>query len=157
MPRRSSAGLLLLTLSPPRRMSPEVMSISRLTIRIAVVLPQPDGPTSTQISPAGTSRLRSSTAGAGAPGYSLVTARNSMLAADCVSPKAPVLLGRRRGAEAGHPTGAGPRCQQVPTGENVSPRPLRRWFDAAMPAERDHDILVLGATGFTGALTAEYL
>ncbi len=31
-------------------MSPLVMSIIRLTIRIAVVLPQPDGPTSTQIS-----------------------------------------------------------------------------------------------------------
>ena len=40
-----------LTLRPPSRMSPEVMSIIRLTIRIAVVLPQPDGPTSTQISP----------------------------------------------------------------------------------------------------------
>ena len=38
-------------------MSPLVMSIIRLTIRIAVVLPQPDGPTSTQISPAGTVRL----------------------------------------------------------------------------------------------------
>ena len=34
------------------------MSIIRLTIRIAVVLPQPDGPTSTQISPAGTVRER---------------------------------------------------------------------------------------------------
>ena len=32
------------------------MSIMRLTIRMAVVLPQPDGPTRTQISPAGTSR-----------------------------------------------------------------------------------------------------
>src|SRR3954451_22677856 len=107
MPRRSSAGLLLLTLSPPRRMSPEVMSISRLTIRIAVVLPQPDGPTSTQISPAGTSRLRSSTAGAGAPGDRFVTDRNSMLAADWVSPKASFLPGRRRGPDAAHPIGAG--------------------------------------------------
>ena len=35
-------------------MSPSVISIMRLTIRIAVVLPQPEGPTSTQISPAGT-------------------------------------------------------------------------------------------------------
>ena len=40
----------------------------RLTIRIAVVLPQPDGPTSTQISPAGTSSERWSTAGFSAPG-----------------------------------------------------------------------------------------
>jgi len=35
----------------------------RLTIRMAVVLPQPDGPTSTQISPAGTSSESLSTAG----------------------------------------------------------------------------------------------
>ena len=40
----------------------------RLTIRIAVVLPQPDGPTSTQISPAGTLRESLSTAGLSAPG-----------------------------------------------------------------------------------------
>ena len=49
-------------------MSPPVMSIMRLTIRIAVVLPQPDGPTSTQISPAGTSSERESTAGSVWPG-----------------------------------------------------------------------------------------
>ena len=44
-------------------MSPSVMSTSRLTIFIAVVLPLPDGPTSTQISPAGTSSDRSLMAG----------------------------------------------------------------------------------------------
>ena len=38
-------------------MSPEVISTVRLTIRIAVVLPQPEGPTRTQISPASTSRV----------------------------------------------------------------------------------------------------
>ena len=68
MLRRSSSGLRSLTLRPPSRMSPEVMSIMRLTIRIAVVLPQPDGPTSTQISPAGTSSDRPSTAGSLLPG-----------------------------------------------------------------------------------------
>jgi hypothetical protein len=45
-----------------------VMSVIRFTIRIAVVLPQPDGPTSTQISPAPTSSVRWSTAGRSAPG-----------------------------------------------------------------------------------------
>ena len=40
----------------------------RLTIRIAVVLPQPDGPTSTQISPAGTVSDSFSTAGSRWPG-----------------------------------------------------------------------------------------
>ncbi len=49
-------------------MSPELISTVRLTIRIAVVLPQPDGPTSTQISPAGTSSESSVTAGLEAPG-----------------------------------------------------------------------------------------
>ena len=44
------------------------MSIMRLTIRIAVVFPQPDGPTSTQISPAGTSSESESTAASSAPG-----------------------------------------------------------------------------------------
>ena len=44
------------------------MSIMRFTIRIAVVFPQPDGPTSTQISPAGTSSERESTAASSAPG-----------------------------------------------------------------------------------------
>ena len=48
--------------------SPEVIVISRLTICMAVVLPLPDGPISTQISPAGTSRLRFDTAGVRRPG-----------------------------------------------------------------------------------------
>jgi hypothetical protein len=48
-------------------MSPLVISIMRLTRRMAVVLPQPDGPTRTQISPAGTSKLRSWIAGSADP------------------------------------------------------------------------------------------
>jgi hypothetical protein len=55
-------------LLPPIRMSPDVMSIRRLTIFIAVVLPPPDGPTRTQISPAGIVNVRSSTAGSARPG-----------------------------------------------------------------------------------------
>src|SRR6476620_5145814 len=43
-------------------MRPEVGSTSRLIIRIVVVLPQPDGPTSTAICPAPTSSERSLTA-----------------------------------------------------------------------------------------------
>ena len=45
-----------------------MMSIMRLTIRIAVVLPQPEGPTSTQISPDGTVSDSASTAGSSWPG-----------------------------------------------------------------------------------------
>src|SRR5947209_2500609 len=43
-------------------MRPLVGSISRLIIFMVVVLPQPDGPTSTHSSPSGTSRVSSSTA-----------------------------------------------------------------------------------------------
>ena len=53
------------------RMSPLVSSIIRLTRRMAVVLPQPDGPTSTHTSPAGTVKERLSMAGVLAPGYAL--------------------------------------------------------------------------------------
>ena len=45
-----------------------MMSIMRLTIRMAVVLPHPDGPTSTQISPDGTVSDSRSTAGSSCPG-----------------------------------------------------------------------------------------
>ncbi len=55
------------------KISPEVGSISRLTIFMVVVLPQPDGPSSTQISPSGTSIDTWSTAGAEPPGKTLVT------------------------------------------------------------------------------------
>ena len=41
---------------------PEVGSTIRLIIRIDVVLPHPDGPTNTVREPAGTSKLRASTA-----------------------------------------------------------------------------------------------
>ena len=68
MPRRSSERSSERTLVPSIRMSPSVIEISRLTIFIAVVLPPPDGPTSTQISPAGIVSESSSTAGCGRPG-----------------------------------------------------------------------------------------
>src|SRR4051794_7589121 len=63
-------------------MSPSVMSMRRLTIRIAVVFPQPEGPTSTQMFPAGTSSVRWSTAASVVPGYRLVAPSNVMLTAE---------------------------------------------------------------------------
>ena len=48
-------------------MRPLVGSINRLIIFMVVVLPQPDGPTSTQISPALMVSDRSSTAGGASP------------------------------------------------------------------------------------------
>src|SRR5690606_15328374 len=61
------------TSRPSMRMRPLDGSISRLIIRIVVVLPHPEGPSRTTISPASTSRDRSATAGASTPGYCLVT------------------------------------------------------------------------------------
>src|SRR2546429_134979 len=56
-------------------MSPEVIGIMRVISRIAVVLPEPDGPTSTQTSPAGTVKDRSRIAGSRRPAYRLLTFR----------------------------------------------------------------------------------
>ena len=68
MRRRSSTAGRLATSCPPIVIRPLVGSMSRLTIFMLVVFPQPEGPTSTQISPAGTVRVRSVTAdGASGP------------------------------------------------------------------------------------------
>src|ERR1700712_1341717 len=85
MSRRSSTGERSRTDLSPTRMSPSEISIIRLTIRMAVVLPQPEGPTRTQISPAGTSSESLSTAMPSAPGYRLVTSRNSSEAASALA------------------------------------------------------------------------
>src|SRR3954453_5672248 len=53
MPRRSSTGSSCITLVSSIVMSPSDSVIRRLTSFIAVVLPPPDGPIRTQISPAG--------------------------------------------------------------------------------------------------------
>ena len=62
MLRRSSVTSRVAASTPSMRMRPLVGSMSRFTILRLVVLPQPDGPTSTQILPAGTVSDRSFTA-----------------------------------------------------------------------------------------------
>ena len=57
-----SFGVTLLTGLPAMRSVPDEMFSSPATIRSAVVLPHPDGPTSTMNSPSPTSRSRSLTA-----------------------------------------------------------------------------------------------
>src|SRR3954447_8851746 len=59
-------------------MSPELIEIIRLTIRMAVVLPPPEGPTRTQISPAGTVSESDLTAGSARRGERLVTASKTI-------------------------------------------------------------------------------
>ena len=51
-----------LTTRSPKLTVPEVISSRPATIRSAVVLPQPEGPTSTTNSPSATSRSRESSA-----------------------------------------------------------------------------------------------
>src|SRR5437870_2015955 len=77
-----------MTSAPPTRMVPEVGSISRLIIRIVVVLPQPEGPTSTVVSPSGTSRLRPATAGFFAFAKRLTTSRSAIMALSGAAPDA---------------------------------------------------------------------
>ena len=68
---RSFGGRSFTTRSPMRS-SPEVIVSSPATMRSAVDLPQPDGPTSTRNSPSAMSRSRSMTA-ATPLGYTFVT------------------------------------------------------------------------------------
>jgi hypothetical protein len=58
---RSLGGMSLTTRSP-MRISPSVMSSRPATIRNAVELPQPEGPTNTMKSPSGMSKVKAFTA-----------------------------------------------------------------------------------------------
>ena len=117
MPRRSSAGSRSRTERPSSRMSPLVSSIIRLTRRIAVVLPQPDGPTRTQMRPAGTSKERSWIAGSLAPGVALLDVVEDQRRGLRVG-RLPLVVGgvlgdqgeapARRAGEAGDPTRSDP-------------------------------------------------
>src|SRR5919109_4988875 len=57
-------------------MAPSSTSSSPASMRSAVVLPEPDGPTSTMNSPSPIFRSRASTAGASVPGYVRVACSN---------------------------------------------------------------------------------
>src|SRR5690242_8562252 len=71
--RRSSVGSRPIASRPATKIFPDVGSISRLMSRIIVVLPLPDGPSSTTISPLRIVIVTSSTAALACPGYRLVT------------------------------------------------------------------------------------
>ena len=62
MPMSRSRGETSLTTRSPSRTVPDVMVSRPATMRSAVVLPQPDGPTSATNSPSSTSRLSPLTA-----------------------------------------------------------------------------------------------
>jgi hypothetical protein len=68
IPRRSLVPLISVLGSPLMRISPSDGSIRRFTMRMLVVLPHPEGPTRTQISPSSTSKERSLTTGREEPG-----------------------------------------------------------------------------------------
>src|SRR5918996_4501693 len=105
MPLRSFTGSCWRTLVSPTRISPEVGSISRLIIFMVVVLPQPEGPTSTTVSPSAISRERSRTAGARAPGKLFETLRIEIIVLATVKPprgvRRPSITDRSRETERG--------------------------------------------------------
>src|SRR5947209_16238942 len=77
MPRRSSVASRARTSAPSMSTVPDVGSTSRLIVRTSVLLPQPDGPSSTANSPAPIVRSTSWTAGNAAFGYCTASARSS--------------------------------------------------------------------------------
>src|SRR5262245_1656411 len=78
MPRRSRAGGWDRMSRPPRCIEPELGSTIRLTIRNDVVLPHPDGPTSSVICPCAATRSSPATATIPSPNR-LLTPRNSII------------------------------------------------------------------------------
>src|SRR5689334_1732696 len=95
MRRRSATGSCSRTDAPNTRTSPASASSNRLARRSAVVLPQPDGPTSAIASPGETESVRPSTAGFEDSGPKLLrTSMNSRagagervsLESSCVNP-----------------------------------------------------------------------
>ncbi len=78
MPRRSVAASTSAVFWSSSQIVPEVGSIMRLIMRKEVVLPQPDGPTSTVICPEGATRLRPFTAMVPSP-YRLTTESNRIM------------------------------------------------------------------------------
>src|SRR4051812_365079 len=78
------------TSAPPIEMRPAVGCSSPATQRSVVVLPQPEGPSSTTISPAATVKLTSSTAGR--PVAKTLRRRSIRSSADIPSPPRPPLL-----------------------------------------------------------------
>src|SRR5438128_6132955 len=75
-----------MTSRPSTSMAPEVGSISRLIIFMVVVLPQPDGPTSTTVSPSSTSSERSVTAAPLPSSTPFVTSVSEILTFDTAPP-----------------------------------------------------------------------
>src|ERR1700682_2047496 len=77
---RSKIGFSRKMFLPSIRISPEVGSIRRLTMRSRVVLPEPEVPTNIQVFPSVTSNVTASTAGDCVPGNCLVISLNAMVA-----------------------------------------------------------------------------
>src|SRR5919199_2027485 len=75
-----SRGATLLTTRSPMRISPLVIDSSPASIRSAVVLPEPDGPTSTMNSPSATSSERPRTASTRPKRLSTFTYRTAAIA-----------------------------------------------------------------------------
>src|SRR5215472_8900912 len=120
-----------LTRRPPMRISPSLISSRPATMRNAVVLPQPEGPTKIMNSPSRMARLRSSTA-VTPPGKRLKTRSNSIPA---ISPHPAPLAGAKisRPYRARIRSGGSSRHGEFPQRRLVD-------LDAEAGAGRDHDL-----------------
>src|SRR5699024_12380305 len=76
MRRRNRSTFIVVMSSSSITMLPVSVSMSRLIIFKVVVLPQPEGPTSMTMLPAGIYMVRQSTAGTAWPGNALVISRS---------------------------------------------------------------------------------
>src|SRR5919108_1212074 len=86
MPRLSSTGSCSATLRPSTTMVPPEGSMSRLIIFMVVVLPQPEGPTKTTVSPRPMSMERSLTAASPEPSKRLDTSSRAIITSVLIEP-----------------------------------------------------------------------
>src|SRR3990170_6122113 len=117
--RRNRCGSVLIALTPATQMSPEVGSTMRLIIFRVVVLPHPDGPTSTTISPSDTSNERSPTAGEGLPGNDFETCSRRIMASVIELPAGGGSLLSL--ATFSHPSSVVNWCDHPPTPDSLPP------------------------------------
>src|SRR3954452_21236491 len=144
MLRRSFTASARVTSSPPSRMRPEVGSTSRLIMRIVVVLPHPDGPTSTAIAPAGTSNESSSTAMVPSS-YRLETRSSRIIGSPVASTREPLVVGRLVPQPRARDPGREPTACHPDSRRQQLARIDRPLDDVADRSERAGPALVVGA------------
>src|SRR3990170_8960168 len=129
--RRNRCGSVLIALTPATQISPEVGSTMRFIIFRVVVLPHPDGPTSTTISPSDTSNERSPTAGEGLPGNDFETCSRRIMASVIELPAGGGSL--QSLATVSHPSSVVNWCDHPPTPDSLPPGGREQQTNGCFP------------------------